>query len=390
VTTRREFLKQSSALAAALGLSAPRLRAQAQAAPAPGGTSKAGRALKILFIGGTDFLGPPTVRRAVERGHVVTLFNRGRTNPHLFPDLEKIQGDRNVEADVRKLAGREWDAVIDTCGYFPRQVRESARVLADNVSQYLFVSTISVYKPLSVKGADESAPLEQLREGLDPETLKTIGPNYGALKALCEEAAEKEMPGQVTVVRPGLIVGPDDDSDRFTYWPVRIAEGGEVLAPGTPEDPVQIIDVRDLGNFMVHCVEKSTVGIMNGTGPQGGMPILAMLDTCKTASKSDARFTFVPEDFLAEQKISGWTDLPCWVSPREPGGALTSVSVDKAVAAGLVFRPAVDTARDTLEWYQKTQKGRALSMGLKRDAEQKALAAWHAKQGTPGAAGGKQ
>ena len=388
MTTRRDFLKQSSALAIALGLSAPRLRAQAQAAPA--GTSKAGRSLKILFIGGTDFLGPPTVRRALERGHVVTLFNRGRTNPQLFPDVEKIKGDRNVEADLRQLAGREWDAVIDTCGYFPRQTRESARVLADNVSQYLFVSTISVYKPLSVKNADESAPLETLRDGLDPETLKTIGPNYGALKALCEESCEKEMPGQVTVVRPGLIVGPDDDSDRFTYWPLRVAEGGEVLAPGKPEDPVQIIDVRDLGDFMVHCCEKSTVGIMNGTGPQGGMPILAMLEACKEASKSDATFTFAPDDFLAEQKISGWTDLPCWVSPREPGGGLTTVSVAKAIAAGLVYRPTVETARDTLDWFKKTQKGRALSMGLKRDAEKKALAAWHAKQGTPGAAGGKQ
>jgi len=380
LSTRREFLKHSSLVAAALAAGPlPLLRGRQAAAPAA-----APRKLKLLVIGGTDFLGPPTVRRAMERGHTVTLFNRGRTNPTLFPELEKIKGDRNVEADVKQLAGREFDGVIDTCGYFPRQVRESAGALAATVSQYVFVSTISVYQPLDTSNADEGAALATLPPNVDAETTKTIGANYGALKALCEQAAEKEMPGQVTNIRPGLIVGPDDDSDRFTYWPLRVADGGEVLAPGTPKDPVQFIDVRDLGNFIVHCLENSTVGVMNATGPQGGMPIGTMLEACKEAAKSDARFTFVPDDFLNEQRISGWSDLPVWVSPREPGGGLSSVNVERAIAAGMQLRPAVDTARDTLAWFRTTQKGRALRGGLSRDAETKALAAWHAKQGAGG------
>jgi 2'-hydroxyisoflavone reductase len=403
--TRREFLVGSTVGPASLlaarfsALLAARLPAAPSRSPrsAPqAADGKAARPLKILFVGGTDFLGPPTVRRAVARGHEVTLFNRGRTNPTLFAELEKIKGDRNVEADLKQLAGREWDAVIDTCGYFPRQVRESAGLLAASVSHYVFVSTISVYRPLGKPGADESAPLEQLPANVDAETTKTIGANYGALKALCEQAAEKEMPGQVTNVRPGLIVGPDDDSDRFTYWPLRVAAGGEVLAPGRPEDPVQFIDVRDLGDFLVRCVEQGSVGTMNATGPKGGLPIGTLLEACRDAAKSsksggapatEATFTFVPDDFLAEQKISGWSDLPVWISPRGEGGGLTAVSVDKAIAAGLTFRGPADTARDTLDWFRSTQGKRALRGGLAREAETKALAAWHAKQA--GAAGTK-
>jgi 2'-hydroxyisoflavone reductase len=204
------------------------------------------------------------------------------------------------------------------------------------------------------------------------------------LKALCEQQAEADMPGQVANIRPGLIVGPDDDTDRFTYWPVRIAEGGEVLAPGKPEDPVQIIDVRDLANFVIHCIEKSTVGVMNATGPDKGMPIAKMLEACKAGTKSDARFTYGSDEFLKEQRISGWSDLPVWVSPREPGGGLSSVSVAKAVAAGLAFRPVADTARDTLDWFKTTQQGRALRGGLTREREKTALAALNAKQGSGG------
>jgi len=374
VPTRRDFLKQSSALAAAFAAS--KLGSAQQAGP-PASVSTAKKPLKILFIGGTDFLGPPTVRRAIERGHAVTLFNRGKTNPRLFPDLEKIKGDRNVEADLQQLAGREFDAVVDTCGFFPRQVRESAGVLAATTSHYLFISTIAVYRPRDTQGVGEDAPLETLPPSVDAETLKSIGNQMGALKALCEQAAEKAMPGQVANLRSGMIVGADADSDWCIYWPLRVAEGGEVLAPGTPKDPVQFIDVRDFGNFIVHCIENATVGAMNATGPQGGMPIDELLQACKTASKSDARFTWVSDEFLNEQKIRGWFDLPPWTSPREPG--LLTVSVAKAVASGLTLRPAVETARDTLDWFQKTQGKRALRGGLARDAEAKALAAWHAK-----------
>ena len=372
--TRRQFLQQSSTLAALVATGV----VGATGRLALGNQEK--RKLKLLILGGTGFLGPCIVRRAVERGHTMTLFNRGKTDPTAFPDLEKFKGDRNVDADLEQLAGREWDAVIDTSAYFPRQTRASARLFAATVGQYLLISTISVYRPLDAPNADESAPLMELPANVDAEKLQTIGANYGALKAMCEQEAEKAMPGQVTNIRPGLIVGPDDDSDRFTYWPLRVAAGGEVLAPGTADDRVQIMDVRDLANFVIHCAEKTTVGVMNATGPKGGLPIGELLAACKRATKSDATFTFVPDDFLDEQKISGWSDLPTWISPRQPGGGLVNLNVERAVAAGLAFRSAEETARDTLDWFRTTQKGRELRGGLKRDAETKALAAWHAKK----------
>jgi len=386
VPTRREFLRTSSLLAAALA--ANRLAAARQGAPAPKhapsaapSVAKAAKPLKLLILGGTGFLGPCIVRRAVARGHTMTLFNRGKTDPAAFPDLEKLRGDRST-GDLKALEGREWDAVVDTSGYFPKQVRESAALLGDHVNQYVFVSTISVYQPLDKAGADESAPLAQMPANVDPETTKTIGANYGALKALCEQAAEKEMPGQVTNVRPGLIVGPDDDSDRYTYWPVRVADGGEVLAPGQPEDPVQFVDVRDLADFIVLCLEKATVGVMNATGPLGGMEVGKMLEACKEAAQSDAKFTWAPDDFLDANKISGWSDLPVWISPRQPGGGLTSISVERAVKAGLVFRSPVETARDTLEWYRATK--RKGNFPMTRQRESAALAALHEKSKSGG------
>jgi 2'-hydroxyisoflavone reductase len=381
VPTRRDFLRQTSLLAASLA--AARL-AHSQEAAKPAAGAKAGapakaeRKLRILILGGTGFLGPCVVRRAVERGHVMTLFNRGKTDPQAFPELEKLKGDR-ATGDLKSLEGREWDAVVDTSGYFPKQVRESVSLLADHVSQYLFVSTISVYEPINEPGRDESAPLAKLPANVDADTVKQItGANYGALKALCEQAAEKEMPGQVANLRPGLIVGPHDESDRFTYWPVRVADGGEVLAPGTPDDPVQFIDVRDLGDFVVKCLERSTVGIMNAVGPKGGLPIGKLLDACKEAAKSEATFTFVPDDFLEAQKIGEWSDLPAWVSPRKPGGGVAAVSIERALKAGLTFRSPVETARDTLQWYRDTK--RKASFPFTKEREAAALVAWHDKQ----------
>jgi len=382
VPTRRDFLRQTSLLAASFAASRLAAARQEAAKPAAGGQAgapaKADRKLKILILGGTGFLGPCVVRRAVERGHTMTLFNRGKTDPAAFPELEKLKGDR-ATGDLKALEGREWDAVVDTSGYFPKQVRESVSLLADHISHYLFVSTISVYEPINEPGRDESAPVAKLPANTDPDTVKQIsGANYGALKALCEQAAEKEMPGQVANVRPGLIVGPHDDSDRFTYWPVRVADGGEVLAPGTPEDPVQFIDVRDLGDFVVKCLEQSTVGVMNAVGPKGGLPIGKLLEACKEASKSDATFTFVPDDFLEEQKIGEWTDMPAWVSPRKPGGGVAAVSIERALKAGITFRSPVETARDTLEWYRATN--RKANFPFKKESEAKALVAWHEKQ----------
>jgi 2'-hydroxyisoflavone reductase len=388
VPTRREFLRQSSLLAATLAAGRVAFARQDGAAPKPAPAAappvaKAAKPLKLLILGGTGFLGPCVVRRAVARGHSMTLFNRGKTDPAAFPELERLRGDRST-GDLKALEGREWDAVVDTSGYVPTVVGESASLLADHVNQYVFVSTISVYAQFDEPGLDEGAPLAQVPANVDPAPMRSLSNLglYGALKAKCEQAVEKEMPGRVTNIRPGLIVGPDDETDRFTYWPVRVADGGEVLAPGTPADPVQFIDVRDLADFIVLCIEKATVGVMNATGPKGGLPVGKMLEACKEAAKSDATFTWAPDEFLDANKISGWSDLPVWISPRQPGGGLTALSVERAVKAGLVFRSPVETARDTLEWYRASK--RKSNFPMTRQRESAALAALHEKQKSGG------
>src|SRR5262245_12984690 len=274
-TNRRRFLWASAAGAWwAAGAGAPRSAA---------GAAKAAEPKTILMLGGTGFLGPHTVEAALRRGHKVTLFNRGRTRTELFPDLEKLQGDR--DNDLRALEGRAWDAVVDTSANIPRWVKSAAAVLGPNIRHYLYISSISAYASLARPGTDESAPLAEIA---DPTVETVDGETFGALKALSEQAAEESMPGRVTVVRPGLIVGPDDPSDRFTYWPVRIDRGGEVLAPGSALDPVQLIDVRDLGEFLVKLIEGAIMGIFNALGPAEGLTMGRMLGACKEAAESDA------------------------------------------------------------------------------------------------------
>lgn len=393
---RRQFLIHSSAFAAAFAATRlPLLQAATQGAPqgAPAAATPP-RKLRVLVLGGTGFIGPFLVKQAVARGHDVTTFNRGKSDPNAFAELpvRKLIGDR-ATGDLKALEGEEFDAVVDLWPSYPKYVREALEVLADHCDQYLFISTISVYQPMSQPLADETFPVMTLAENLDPEKVQLTGGTYGALKALCEQRAEASMPGQVTVLRPGLIVGPEDDSDRFTYWPVRVAAGGEVLAPGTPDDPVQVVDVRDLAAFTIHCLEQSKVGVMNVTGPQGGMPIGKMLEACKEAAGSDAKFTWVPDDFLDAQQIAAWSDLPTWMSPRRDYGGIGAVSIQRALDAGFVQRPIVETARDTLQWYRDTQKGRALRAGMAREKETTALAAFAAaKQAGKGTekAGGKR
>ncbi len=382
---RRQFLQRSSALAAAFA--AARLPLLHGAAPQEPAADKPVRKLRVLVLGGTGFIGPFLVKQAVARGHEVTTFNRGKSDPTAFADLpvRKLIGDR-ATGDLKALEGEEFDAVVDLWPSYPKYVRQALEVLADHCDQYLFISTISVYQPMNQPLADETAPVMTLAEHLDPEKVQLTGATYGALKVLCEQRAEASMPGQVTVLRPGLIVGPEDDTDRFTYWPVRVAAGGEVLAPGTPDDPVQVVDVRDLAAFTIHCLEQSKVGVMNVTGPQGGMPIGKMLEACKEASGSDAKFTWVHDEFLDEQKIAAWSDLPTWMSPRRDYGGIGAVSIQRALDAGFVQRPIVETARDTLQWYRDTQKGRALRAGMAREKETTALAAFAAaKQAGKGA-----
>lgn len=370
IMRRRHFLKMSAATALALNARSTSAFAADSVKP-----------LRILILGGSGFTGPFQVKYALSRGHKITTFNRGKSHPGELPnEVEQLIGDRNGNLDA--LKNRRWDVVIDNPTMLPAWVRDAAQVLKGNVGRYVFTSTISVYGEVKT-GVDESAPTEKY-EGADPyketvEAVKASGfRNYGSLKALSEKEAEKWFPGKTLVVRPGLIVGPRDETDRFTYWPVRIDRGGEALAPGTPNDPVQFIDGRDLAEWTIRMVENGATGIYNATGPAKSLGIGAMLDGIKDALKSNAKFTWVTEDFLTNAKISPWSDMPVWTG-RDSGLARTSI--DKALAKGLTFRPLADTVRDTLAWFKSQSQDRqsAMKAGLTSDREKVTLAAWHAK-----------
>jgi 2'-hydroxyisoflavone reductase len=369
MTNRREFLGTSAGALLGAG------------AIGRGDTERKGQPRTILMLGGTGFLGPQTVEAAIRRGHKVTLFNRGKTRPGLFPDLEKLQGDRE-KADLKALEGRKWDAVVDTSANVPRWVKQVAAVLGTNVGHYIYVSSISAYADLSKPGTDETAPVATID---DSTTEKIDGRTYGALKGLSEKAAETAMPGKVAVVRPGLIVGPEDPTDRFTYWPVRVARGGEVLAPGSPDDPIQLIDVRDLGEFLVRLIEDRTTGVFNALGPDRALTMGRTLEVCKQAARSDATFTWIDAEFLEKQSVQPWSDMPAWVPSGGETAGFAKVSNARAIKAGLSFRPIADTALATLEWFRKQPEDRRskLRAGLSAEREAKVLAAWKARAGKP-------
>jgi 2'-hydroxyisoflavone reductase len=348
--------------------------------------------MKLLILGGTKFLGRYVVEAALARGHEVTLFNRGQLNPELFPEVEKLRGDRDGGLDV--LKGGRWDAVVDPSGYSPRVVRDSARLLADAVEHYAFISSQSVYKDTRVPGVDEEYPVgtitdEQLREAEAlPQSELTTAPffweRYGALKALCERAAEEEMPGRVLHVRAGLIVGPHDYSDRFTYWPRRVAEGGEVLAPGDPERQVQFIDVRDLAEWMLEMAEARRTGTFNATGPDYRLTMGRLLETCRGTTGSDARFVWVDEQFMLEAGLGPWIEVPLWIpleGPDDLNRYFMGLSVEMAVAAGLKFRSLSETVRDTLEWDLSRPADTQRRAGLAREREREVLDAWRTRAG---------
>jgi 2'-hydroxyisoflavone reductase len=366
---RRTF---TAALLAGLGLAAT-------PAPIRAAVARSERPLDLLVLGGTGFLGPATVDYALARGHRVTLFNRGRTNAEMYPQLETIIGDRDpdVGAGLSGLEGRRWDAVIDNSGYVPRMVQASSRLLAPNVGQYLFVSTICQYD--NWLEGERFGTEERPRATLEDPSTEDVSQFYCELKAYCERAVEAELPDHATLIRPGLIVGPLDRSDRFTYWPVRFDRGGEVLAPGKPDDVTQYIDVRDLGQFMVHCVERRLTGPFNAIGVP--MPFGAFLEGCRQAINPEARLTWVPADFLAAQDVQPWRDLHLWVDDDGPMAGSLSWSPQKAVDAGLTFRPLAETARDTLAWFRTLPEERqsTLRAGLSAEREAEVLAAWHAQ-----------
>src|SRR5689334_21102242 len=266
--------------------------------------------LKVLVLGGTGFIGPHFVRALVERGHTVTLFNRGKTHAELFPELEKLRGDR--DGHLEALAGRKWDVVLDDAGFVPRIVRASAELLGPNIGHYVFISSISVYPEGATKvGMNEDDAVAQMPAG--EEKSEDVPKFYGALKAVCEKTVAEVIPGRATTIRPGLIVGPGDPTDRFTYWPVRVARGGEVLAPGDPSDPVQMIDARDLGAWVVRAFEEQHTGVYNAVGPAKPLGVGELLGEIKAALAASARFTWVDAAFLEKEKVEPWSDMPVWV-----------------------------------------------------------------------------
>ncbi|HVS17394.1 MAG TPA: NAD-dependent epimerase/dehydratase family protein [Planctomycetota bacterium] len=344
---------------------------------AAGSPAQPAQPLKLLILGGTGFLGPHVVERALERGHTMTLFNRGRTDPERFAKLEQLRGDRDHDLDA--LRGRTWDAVIDTSGYVPRHVRGPAELLAPSVGQYVFVSTCSVYADLGSLPIDESSRLAEID---DPTIERVDGETYGALKALCERSAEEALPGRTTIVRPGLIVGPGDTSDRFGYWPLRAAEGGEVLAPGDPRWETQFSDVRDLAAFLVHVIERRTVGVFNVDGPTRPESMGELLETCVEVAGSDARLTWVDWDFLQELGVRAWLDLPAWQPPPEGESQVPGISSARSLAAGLRFRPVDETVAAALEYeLARESRPRSPRYGMTREREAEVLSAWRARRG---------
>ena len=380
MTTRRDLFKLGALAAAAAAL--PSFASAASEGKPEG---KAAKPLNILILGGTGFTGPFQVDYALKRGHKVTLFNRGkRPSPEWPAAVEQLHGDRNT-GDLAALKGRTWDVCIDNPTSLPFWVRDAGQVLKGNVRHYLFISTISVYADGGKPGINEDSPLA-VYKGKDAmaetqETLRADIENlYGSLKALSEAEARKQFGRNVTIVRPGYIVGPRDETDRFTYWPHRVAQGGEILVPGQGNDPVQIIDGRDLGEWMIRLAEAKTTGTFNACGPDYTLGMDAMLHGCQAVTGGGMTLTHVTPGFLEQQQVG----LPIWVSPSHPQyGGYGAVSNARAIAAGLTFRPLATTVADLLAWFRglPAERQAKLNAGITRDKEAELLKAWHARNG---------
>ena len=408
--TRRQFFGTVAATSGALALQSIASPGPARARTVLANGQDVGPApqpLRVLILGGTGFIGPHMVQYALERGHSVTIFNRGRTNPHLFPEVEKLVGDR--DGQLGALEGRNWDVVLDNSGYVPRHVRDSAQLLADATDHYLFTSTAGVYASwYDASGGMKSAPgAPDWPEGGTTEDHPTVvlpepesedvGRFYGHLKVLCEDAVREAYgDDRCVITRPGLIVGPGDTTDRFTYYPVRIDRGGEILAFGAPDDPCQYIDARDLAGWSVRLCEDRVSGTYNAVAPLGGLRMAELLYGIRAITSTPMRFTWVPGSFLAEQGVPEFS-LPPWTSQDGPFAGATSFTADRAFAAGLTSRPLAETALDTLQWWnslpgdRQQQMGAGLrggdlefgpaSMDAQMEFEAQILAAWRAAQG---------
>jgi len=340
------------------------------------------RPMKILILGGTRFIGLHMTALALERGHALTFFNRGKTKTDRYPEIERIKGDRDGQIDG--LRNREWDVVIDNSGYVPRHVRATAELLAPRVKQYVFVSSISVYPDFSAP-RDENSAVGKLAD----ETVEKVdGETYGPLKALCEKEVEKALPGRSLVIRPGLIVGPDDNTDRFTYWPARAARGGEFIAPGSPGDAFQIIDVRDLAAFTLKAIEERTTGTYNLVSNVNDFKFGELTDACVAAANKQARpaaapkATWLSAEFLEEQKVEPWSEMPVWLPAKGDEAAFAGTSNKAALGKGLKVSPLEKTVDDTLAWHltRPAEEREKLKAGIAADKEAAVLAAWKAKQ----------
>ena len=381
---RRAFLRTAGVAGAGLALGAERASGAVAAASPEGVQAAPARTpnpKRFLILGGTGFIGPHTVRYAVERGHEVTIFTRGRTDADLPDGVERLVGDRN--GDHSALEGRTWDVVFDNNCQNYRWAQLSTELLKDAAEQYIFISSISAY---AIEGMNFDKKDTVLWEPAVPEDYPRFEPpegwqdgddaHYGLMKRLSEDIAHAAFPGRTTVIRPGLIVGPTDPTDRFTYWPVRVEQGGEVLAPGNPDHSTQIIDQRDLTEWTVRVAEEGVMGDFNATGPASRLSMAEMLYGIRAVTTRPVQFTWVPSDFLEAHDTRAWSDLPAWV----PGNELMHVDVSGAVAAGLTFRSLAVTTKDTLDWHRTrpADEWDQRRFGMSREKERAVLNAWHA------------
>jgi len=384
---RRDFLLRAAVAGGALTLRDSSSAAWLSSWGDRSSVERANTPLDILILGGTGLTGPHQVRYALARGHKVTVFNRGRRNDRLPPGVTELIGDRNLH-QVDALRGKKWDVVIDNPVSLPFWVRDAAQVLENNTTQYVFISTISVYDTKGQKTIDENSPLLEYKGGdplaVTPEQFaKDVANLYGPLKTASEREGRKWFGDRTTIIRPTLIVGPGDASFRFTYWPYRIAKGGEILAPGDGTEVVQLIDARDIAEWTIRVVENTTLGTFNAAGPRSPLTMAEQLYGIRAAfdGNRDVRFTWVPAEFLAEQKVSAWSDMPTWVPKSDPDYAGEHVSIERALKAGLTFRPLATTAVDALEWFNAAPEAARAQMlkaaGLPPDRETAVLAAWH-------------
>lgn len=331
--------------------------------------------MRILILGGTAFLGKHVVDVAVEHGHEVTLFNRGLTNPGQFPGIETVRGDR--DGSMEGLRGRRWDMAFDFSGHIPRVVRLSSRLLQGAVDHYTFISSISVYSDFGGQGMKEDSEMLEL---VDPDT-EDVGQYYGALKGQCEREVHTFFGNRALIIRPGLIVGPDDPSDRFTYWVRRFARGGEIVVPGRPERPVQFIDARDLAQWVVELAEHGIAGVFHATGPARATTMEKLVAGLVKGTGSTGRVTWIPDEFLLKENVGEWQDLPLWIADKTGWPGFMTINIDRAISHGLVFRTLEDTVRDTLQWDRRRIQSDHLHAGLGVEREEILYQRWLAQAG---------